>query len=232
MVLQKRFERRAEMPDSHRLTIDNSGVVRTRMRAARNGFRFGNRFELALGWPGGRRVWRVAFGLCGGMSYAALDHMLAGVPMPDLAQPPAWGAPLHRYLLRRQWDSWRWLAVPLRTMYWMLLSRRQIARRTLERELPRILAALDKGMPQVLLLLRATGGDPTENHQVVVTGYQREADSDLVTLFLYDPNHPGREAELWVDITGTTSPWVYQSTGEPLRGFYRIGYRPRRPRLS
>ncbi len=207
-----------------------STIVRTPLHAVRDGFRFENRFVLSLRWRGGF-VKRIAYGLCGGMCYGALDHLLAGAPLPDLAQPPAWGTPLHQYLLRRQWDSWRWLGVPLRTLYWMVLSRRQIVRRTLERELPHILTALEEGRPQILLLLRATGGDPTDNHQVVATGYQREAESELVTLFLYDPNHPGREAELWVDTSGASRPPMHQSTGEALRGFYRIGYRPRTPHV-
>ncbi len=207
-------------------------TVRTPLDAVRDGFRFGNRFVLSLRWPVGHRVLRIAYGLCGGMCLAAVDYKRGDVPLPALTAPPAWGSPLHRYLLRRQWDSWRWMGVPLRTLFWMLLSRRQLTRRTLEGELPRILAALEKGTPQVLLLLRAKGGDPTENHQVVAIGYERPAESELLTLFLYDPNHPGREVELWVDTSGTTSPPMHQSTGEALRGFYRIGYRPRTPRVS
>jgi hypothetical protein len=204
-----------------------TGEVRTRARAARDGFRFGNRFELRLPWRRGGRGF--AYGLCGGMCYAALDYMLADAPRPEHSEPPPWGAPLQRYLLRRQWDSWRWLGVPLRTLWWMILSDRQLARRTLQRELPRVLAGLDAGAPQVLLLLRATGADPTVNHQVLATGYRREPDARLVSLFLYDPNHPQREVELYVDTDGTRVPPVRQSTGEPLRGFFRIGYRPRTP---
>ncbi len=208
--------------------------VRTQVQAVRDGFRFGNTFVytwrwFGLPWPGQGHVKSIAFGLCGGMCFAALDYRAAGAPVPEQSEPPPWGTPLQRYLMRRQWDSWRWLAVPLRTLYWMALSERQVAWRTVAHELPRVLAGLGAGEPQVLLLLRATGLDPTRNHQVVATGCRREGQDGPVTLFLYDPNHAGCEVALRVDPSGAASPPVTQSTGERLQGFFVIPYRPRTP---
>lgn len=204
-------------------------IVNTTGRAwpLRHGFRFANRFVYT--WPWARRRMEIVYGLCGGMCYAALDYAHAGIPLPQASEPPAWGAPLHRYLLRRQWDSWRWLSAPLRALWWMLQPQGRLVRRTLARELPKVLAGLDANAPQVLLLLRAQESDPTVNHIVAATGYRREAQTALVTLFLYDPNHPGQEVCLWVDASGAAMPPVRQSTGEPLQGFIRIGYRPRTP---
>lgn len=199
--------------------------VRTWMQAARHGFRFGNRFVYTWLWG---RV-NIVYGLCGGMCFASLDYAYAGIPLPQASEPPAWGAPLQRYLLRRQWDSWRWLTTPLRAVWWMLQPQGQLVRRTLARELPKVLAGLDANVPQALLLLRARGADPTVNHIVAATGYQRDGQGAVVTLFLYDPNHPGREVCLWVDASAVACPPISQSTGEPLQGFVCIGYRPRTP---
>lgn len=204
-----------------------AGEVRTGVQAASHGFRFANRFVYT--WPWARRRVAAVYGLCGGMCFAALDYAYAGIPVPQASEPPPWGARFHRYLVRRQWDCWRWLTVPLRAVCWMLQPPGRLARRTLARELPQVLAGLDANAPQVLLLMRAQGADPTVNHIVAATGYRLEAHTALVTLFVYDPNHPGREVRLWIDASGAAMPPVRQSTGEPLQGLFRIGYRPRTP---
>lgn len=204
---------------------DTAGVVHTGVRAAQHGFRFGNRFVYTLPW---RRLGG-ALGLCGGMCLAAADYAAAGTPAPQMSEPPAWGAPLQRYLLRRQLDSWRYGCAGLRTLFWMALSDADVVRRTLEQELPKVLAGLEQGAPQLLVLMRATGWDPRENHQVLATGYERDHGGELVTLYAYDPNHQGREVALWADATGQAIPPVAQSTGEALRGFFVVPYRLHRP---
>ncbi len=204
-------------------------VVHTAIQAPRDGFRFGNRFVYTWRWLWRGKVRRYAYGLCGGMCLAALDYARAGLPTPEQRETPPWGTRLQRYLLRRQWDSWRYSWAALRTLYWMALSERQVIRRTLGGELPRLLAGLEAGQAQVLLLLRATGLDPTRNHQVLATGYRREGEGGRIALALYDPNHAGREVALWVDPGGATAHSVTQSTGEPLQGFFVIRYRPRTP---
>lgn len=223
-------ERAANQPD------EQAPVVRSPMEASRNGLPFGNRYA----WESrARRIgpfrcaaWRVPYGLCGGMCYAALDYYHAGLPVPSLYYPPVWGSPLHRYLLRRQIDSWRYLWVPLRTLCWMAASDRAATRATVRRELPRVLRKLDRGEPAVIVLVRVRWGDPTLNHQVVVTGYQRDVVTGRVRLVLYDPNHHGVEVTLSLN-AGWESVALdaVQSTGEPVRGLFLLPYRPRRRRL-
>ncbi len=196
--------------------------VYTLLQPARDGFRFANHFVYTLPWHGARQI---AVGLCGGMCFAALDYRVAGLPIPSNENPPPWRSPLGHYLWRRQWDSWRQGAAALRALAWMALSDRQVARRTQRRELSRLLASLDRGNPQVLLLLRATSLDPTRNHQVVATGYLRDSPDGAVTLFLYDPNHHGRQVTLGIK-AGAEPTTLAQSTGEPLRGFFLVPYRP------
>jgi len=207
--------------------------VRSPMEAARHGLPFGNRYAWEsrtrrvgpLRWP----AQRISYGLCGGMCYAALDYYHAGLPVPALYYPPAWGTALHRYLLRRQIDSWRWLWVPLRTLWWMVRSDRSAARATIRGELPRLLRRLDRGEPAVIVLIRVRRSDPTLNHQVVVTGYEREPASGRVRLMLYDPNHHGLEVTLSLNEASDSAELdAAQSTGEPVRGLFLLPYRPRR----
>ncbi|MFO7697820.1 MAG: hypothetical protein R6X16_11790 [Anaerolineae bacterium] len=220
-------ERAANQPEG------NVPAVRSPMEATRHGLPFGNRYA----WESrARRIgpfrWaakRISYGLCGGMCYAALDYFHAGLPVPSLYYPPVWGSPLHRYLLRRQIDSWRYLWVPLRTLWWMAATDRAVTRTTVRRELPRLLRKLDLGEPAVIVLVRVRRGDPTLNHQVVVTGYEREVNAGRVRLALYDPNHHGVQVTLSLNADRESESLnAVQSTGEPVRGFFLLPYRPRR----
>ncbi|MGI6368593.1 MAG: hypothetical protein ACOX2L_09610 [Anaerolineae bacterium] len=202
------------------------------MRARANGLSFTNRYALqtrARAW-GPLRLGpkRLSYGLCGGMCYTALDYFHAGLLPPALHYPPASGTPLHRYLLRRQLDSWRYATVPLRTLWWTLLNDRALARRTVQRELPRLLKSLNQGVPAVILLVRVRCKDPTLNHQVVVTGYTEDREHGRVQLELYDPNHEEMDVTLTVNsLPQSEELAATQSTGETLRGFFVLAYRPR-----
>ena len=48
---------------------------------------------------------RHGYGLCGGMTYAALDYFLAERPIPPDTTQPRLGTPLYSYILRRQLDT-------------------------------------------------------------------------------------------------------------------------------
>jgi hypothetical protein len=77
-----------------------------------------------------------------------------------------------------------------------------------------------------------SGGSPwdlTRNHQVLAFAYR--AGDRLLTLRVYDPNHPLRDdVELHALISGDPeAPWrdrirLAQTTGEPLLGFFRQPY--------
>jgi hypothetical protein len=163
------------------------------------------------------------------MAYAALDYYHAGQRPPEATSPPAPGTPFWRYLLRRQWDSWQGPVVPLRTLRWALASDGRLARRTREREWPRLQAWIDRGEPAVVLLIRTRNLALALNHQVVVSGYEEDLISGRVLLHVYDPNRPGVPVTLAFRAGPTGAPLgATQSTGEPLRGFLVLPYRPRR----
>src|SRR5437879_1659393 len=75
--------------------------IRTNYDPAKRDFSFGNSFKNdfipAVDWTTG--------GLCGGMSYAALDYYFSGVPIPVQPFPPANGTTLYNYLYDRQVNS-------------------------------------------------------------------------------------------------------------------------------
>ena len=203
--------------------------------SATQGFRFVNAFALPLG------IARDAFvyGLCGGMCFAALDYYYGGQLIPPLTEAPPTGSPLYRFLLRRQIDSISQPSVLPRLGLWMLARNERVAAWTVGVEVPRILSALDRGEPVVLMVLRDISRDdedprpytrrrgpasPFINHQVVATGYGQD-DLGRLTITLYDPNYPNIEPTFLTTET-EDGVRVLQSTGEPVRGFFAQTYRP------
>lgn len=197
--------------------------------AREHGFRFTNYFEYSLPLLGHYGWGHIVYGLCGGMCFAALDYYHAGIPIPKQTTVPAGDTPLYRYLVRRQLDSFRRPFVPLKVAAWMLRSDRQLARLMVTAELPRAYGSLAQGDPAVLLLVRKQGiSDPTANHQVVALGYELDELTNQVTLPIYDPVHPGEQPALTMNLAHPDQGIALeQSTGEPLRGFFVLGYRPR-----
>jgi len=190
-------------------------IVRTGLRPEAC-FAFGNRFDVELL---GRAV---TYGLCGGMCFGALDYYARGSRVPDGGEPPALGSPLYRFLVRRQVDSLSHPTVLPRIAGWMLAGAERVRRWTLERQLPRVLLAIDAGEPVVMVVLRETGiRDPTRNHQVVAIGYS--LDAGRLSILLYEPNHPLQEHAITVGDTGVGA--LAQTTGEAVIGFFVQRYR-------
>lgn len=177
------------------------GQAAVSFRPSTHGFRFVNRFEassrsVSLGRALGISL--DAFGLCGGMSFAAADLFLAGRSAPETSAPPPAGSPLYGYLYRRQSDSLGGLAVEgLRFARWMALPQGTpigTNKRSYD-ELPALRANLDAGRLVVLGLNYVSSSDRQavwQNHQVLATGYTAGGDG-AVTIQIYDPNYPGRD---------------------------------------
>ena len=207
--------------------------IRTPFDACEHGFRFANRFDFSLKprlpLIGRRDLLRVAYGLCGGMCFAALDYYHAHVPIPGDADVPLPGAPLRSYLWKRQLATLSPPVMPLRVVVWMLRDDAGVAHLTATQEFPKVRRRIVRMQPAVLLLI-STGGvaDPRENHQVVATGYDLDVSTGKATLYLYDPNHPGEEQRLTMNLGNPDRPLdPQQSSGEPLRGFFVLDYEPR-----
>ena len=184
----------------------DGGTVRVRVpgfRPSAHGFPFPNSF------PPGRPFFLfdtplgpVQFadatrGLCGGMVYAAVDHFLAGTPVPDTPTDPVF-----RRFCRRLFTSW---GVPfgwLKYLDWMrrpdgsrfvagVRTTRGVHSLTAEEEWPKIRGRLDAGELVPLGVVKVRGLDPRKlalNHQVLAYGY--DLIGDAVSLAVYDPNYP------------------------------------------
>ena len=196
-----------------------------------DGFRFVNFFQFdfpikyKLPFVGNLDLNDVVFGLCGGMCAGALDFFYSSVSVPNYDRPDVIDKKLFTFLCQRQLDS---LTIPvlLKIIEWMMVEDEDITRRMLRSEIPRLRRKLDGGVPAILCLIRVKGlNNPTSNHQVLATGYELSADGKQMQIFLYDPNHPGRETNITVGLTskGFT---LGQSSGEALRGFFLLPYTP------
>lgn len=208
--------------------------IHSQFSPARYGFLFVNSFDLlprslpSLGKINLNAL--TTIGLCGGMCFAALDYFFAGNPIPrqyDTAEIPA---ELLNYLRKRQAQSVN-LRVLWKLFRWVVLSDRQVAALTLNRELPALISQLEGGTPAVLLLVGTHGlQNLTLNHQAIATGYTQDPASGEVTIALYDPNHPGMEPTLSLRpnqlLSGVR---MQQTTGEIRRGFFVQKYQTKAP---
>lgn len=181
-------------------------------------------------------------GFCGGMVAAANDYFARGTLTPrghhELDHPDrrssAAGA-LRDFVLRRLWDG---LALDAsRFLEWMallhLLPERAgggpaaLLRRT-HTELEEVTALLDHAHLPVPLGVIGTTRSPFVNHTVLALGYTRSG-AHRVELVVYDPNVPGEESVLRLDLSdsaGLTADEGRSTHAErgPLRGLLRQRY--------
>ncbi len=210
--------------------------ARTQFVAEQNGFRFVNSFalpfptQIKLPLLGEINLEKVVYGLCGGMSFAALDYYYAGRPVPGYEQVADLPTDYLLYLWGRQLDSLGVVVIP-KVIEWMLRDDRDVALSTARYEVPKLRRRLDQGKPVVLALVRAKGiSDPTVNHQVIATGYDFDESTRQLKVYLCDPNYPRWTSNLQLNLTVPGKGLqAVQSTGEKLRGLFMIQYGPEKP---
>ena len=197
---------------------------------SRNGFRFANR------WPSGpAREWHLGLvhlgigdvgrGLCGGMAFVAADRFVRGVEPPAEEAPPAFGEPLFREVVDRQFDSFGMLfGVPARFALAAFEGDRRRLRHTVRNAWPQIRSAIDDGRLAMVGLVRRGGLAliaPDFGHQVVA--YRYGSSPERVRIGIYDPNHPGDDSvELVISRGADGLISLGQSTGEPLLGLLAL----------
>jgi hypothetical protein len=208
---------------------------------SRDGFRFANCFppqplmRLPLPWLFRLRIGNAANGLCGGMIFSACDLFHARTPPPACTDPPGYGSPLFRCLVRRLFASFHLPWGPLKYYRWMRYTdapgRASLARRTVASEWPRVRREIDAGRPAALGLVLVRSANPFQlgkNHQVLAYGYALDEGAGKLTLNVYDPNRPGRDdLTLDVALNRLDEPGaIVASWGEAVRGFFWTPYRP------
>jgi hypothetical protein len=150
-------------------------------------------------------------GLCGGMSYAALDYYFAHMPIPQQSYRPANRTMLQSYLYNREVDSLvsnldKWAEVGFNPggarngefFNWGLQG-------TNGGRLEELRSFIDRGIPAVIDM---QGDGATGNHQVVAIGYNMgryqgdlgNFESDL-KITVYDPNYPMQARTLIPDVS-------------------------------
>ena len=190
-----------------------------------HGLHFANRFPpgptLRFGpidprWIG---IGDASAGLCGGMASFVRERFEGGIAIPVDREPPPNGSPLFQVLVRRQVESLEWFRTPFGFWWLGAFGADRTARRSRERELPRIRATIDGGRLAMVGLVRHQGINPknlTKSHQVLAYAY--DVEGDTIRLSVYDPNWPDRD-----DVAVIIEPsLIRQSTGEPLFGILAL----------
>ncbi|TVR99408.1 MAG: hypothetical protein EA423_12735 [Phycisphaerales bacterium] len=205
------------------------------MRASEHGFAFVNSFEWTP--PGGwaRLPFRHRYGLCGGMSFYAMDRFHAGVAPPSASVTPGPGDPLFERILLRQADTMGFLGRrTLRYLAWMALPEEGEggSQAATARAFGEMLPDLERGEPVALALIYvgfADRGAIWHNHQVVATGVDYSG-RGVYTVSLYDPNFPGNGSVSLVLRPSAdgyeTTQWIGQHRRRHVRGFFRTPYLP------
>jgi hypothetical protein len=184
-----------------------------------------------------------AYGLCGGMVFAALDYYRAKLVIPkgnQLNDHPSRSTPegrvLREYIWRRLLDSLR--DNVMKFIGWKLTLKMipelfdggapQLLRWSRE-EWGNLKRTLDSGHPCPLFLIGELW-NPLQDHQVLAYGYEESTDRRSHKIFVYDPNCPGGEDIIQLDFTGSMdnklqSPdsCTYKNGLDPdraLRGFF------------
>jgi hypothetical protein len=223
---------------------------------SQHGFHFPNRFSgyfMPISVPASLLPKKVppSYGLCGGMSSAALDFILGGRPIPECTEIPRNGSRLQRYLFHRQMDTMGALGSTLiKVAQWTTLpddTPHGLQRLTFT-EFSRIRQRLDDQNPVVIGLIFVHANTAAElarlifnNHQVLAHSYDQSTPLDY-TLHVYDPNYPGRDdvviqiRQAQLTLAGGREPLFglecVQMIGgkvKPVRGFFAMPYTPVEP---
>jgi hypothetical protein len=228
------------------------GRMPERFVPSRNGFVFANAWPsqpaVALPTPFGTiSVGDAAAGLCGGMTFAALDYWQAGVVAPS--DRPGTDDPLYGFIVHRLVDSWHVPAGVAQYYQWMnlpdgdsaftmfgrrILIERGVSWRTIKIQWPQVSRDLDREVPVPLGVVTVASRDVRDlarNHQVLA--YRYSSEGSRVTVHVYDPNR-GRRDDIFIafDKGHPTRPTSFEHNlgigASRVRGFFRAAYMPSR----
>jgi hypothetical protein len=175
------------------------------------------------------------YGLCGGICFTALDYFYSEQELPCIDSPPKVGSSFHAYIFKRQNHTYgRFGRYISKFIFWSLISDTQLQARTYK-EFSDIQLSLDRNQPVVLGLVYVHVSRSIaiwSNHQVIAYGYEVSAEKN--TVYLYDPNSPGRE-DIVLELVRTKQGFecsqkkLQSNESIPVRGFFKIPYCPVSP---
>jgi hypothetical protein len=172
----------------------------------------------------------LVYGLCGGMCFSALDYYHARISPPHYGNTDVIPWPYFLFFWQRQLDSLRNPVIP-KLFQWMLSNDITLAQKSNRWSIPQVKERLNSGEPTVLVLIRVKGiSDPTNNHQVLAIGYEFEPANKDLKIQLYDPNFPGEQTELTMNLSNPNQGIsLAHSKGGTVRGFFPINYKKQAP---
>lgn len=172
-------------------------------------------------------------GLCGGMSFTALDYWHAErSPDPTTVTPSTEDDGLGQYIHDRQQDSLLAHPTNLASFIAMLADPSDdIVAKTTADAFDRLKGLIDRGDPVPIGLAPSPWTiDATSAHQVVATGYEESPDGRIV--HIWDPNYPNALHTALRQAAQETR-WVEWGdggeTGDVWRGFFVEAYSPEDP---
>lgn len=196
------------------------GAHSTAFNPQTDGFKFGNSFTNTVNFIAGIKI--TTSGLCGGMSYAALDYYFQKTPIPKQSWTPADHSILYDYIYNRQTTS-----VVENADKWVELILNPFGARTNEffswglqgtngGRLQELKSFIDRGIPVPLgLFAEGSGGVPgvAPHHQVLAIGYDcgryqgtlGPYQEDL-KIYCYNPNYPN---EITTLVPNSTQHYYY-----------------------
>jgi hypothetical protein len=175
----------------------------TKFSPERDGFKFNNNFKNDFIPALDIRT----DGLCGGMSYTALDYYHTQKPIPKQPFRPANGTKLHSYLYDRQVTSIisnvdKWTEIGFNPFG---VRDTEFFNWGLRERITELRDIMDNGVPAVLGL---QGDGATGNHQVIAFGYEMGnyrgdlgAHKEDFKILVCDPNHPEKTRTLVPDVS-------------------------------
>ncbi len=186
-----------------------------------------------------------AYGLCGGMAFAALDYYVAGRTLPDDKGPTSNLSPVLRdYIVKRMKDSFWYVQDGTlhnnlaRVLAWMAVEQyapfgrgpgQLLEWSQTEFEKLNDLIARNGAWPIALI---GESKDPCENHQVLA--YECESRGEQGVIHVYDMNHPGAGRRINLNFHGPALEGMGEFAGDtwqPLRAFFCEVYSPTVPPL-
>jgi len=189
---------------------------------SRQAFRFSNGFTLDLRFDtvfGTVSLAQLDYGLCGGMTFAALDAFRANQAVPTWETTPNSG-PYFDYLYRRQIDS---LSVDAGFNLMRMAELQQQSNHDLDaislHEFAAIRERILANSPVPVGLINS--GTIWQNHQVLAVGFDTGDDGTKTRLLVYNPNLPGTIQTLIFEPYSGQARW--------LRGIFVEHYYPQQP---
>jgi len=179
------------------------------------------------------------FGLCGGMSFSAVDYFRSGKTLPRGVEglhptsQSAEGNTIRHYIWKRALQSLQ--ANTMTFLKWMTILHfyshgKNILKSLTRTEFEKLKMHLDKGNPWPLGLVGTTWS-PFINHQVVATGYEEHANGAII--YLYDSNCPSVMSQINLQYKNDELTLCESCASErrgKLMGFFCEDYTPRDPR--